>query len=587
VREEALLLRNPPDGNASSENGRIARVLRFFGIRWRELTTAEFLADARAWHGIPSKFRLFCSSDTFLNLIEDLESGLAEVQFREMVHSVFVYAGDDSGVLQKLTAKLAENPGVAIQKMNGQHGEFAVSDELNDFCGVMAGLRIAASKAGESDGFLVNALRGKAINILSVGAGATFLKLEYHGAPIFLSTCRQIVDLDAELATGIFDIRAHLLSALPIVLYMKWAFAGTCWNAPEINACLVIDDPVLKPSYGCVNFHELLTLMKRHGFSTNIAFIPWNWKRNSAEVVQLFRENPKEYSLSVHGCDHIRGEFGGDDRQHLCWKARQGIERMVRHEAKTGIHHDPVMVFPQGVFSEAAMGALRHSSLIGAVNNDTISADPHPRAIRISDVWDVAVMGYSDFALFTRRYPWEGVENFAFDILLGKPCIVIIHHDFCRDGYQRLIKFIDRVNALNCIPSWRSLGEVVRRSCRQRELSPDTLEVEMYGTELRMTNHSRQSKCFLVGRRESDPSGIKEVSAGLRPIEWTFSKNRIHFEIELKPGQEQMVSVTYQELSDSARNEENLSYKAGTMLRRYLSEARDNYVMKYRGWAEG
>ena len=47
-------------------------------------------------------------------------------------------------------------------------------------------------------------------------------------------------------------------------------------------------------------------------------------------------------------------------------------------------------------------------------------------------------MRYSSFPIFTRRYPWEGIENFAFDILLGKPALIVIHHDYCSDGYDRL-----------------------------------------------------------------------------------------------------------------------------------------------------
>ena len=162
---------------------------------------------------------------------------------------------------------------------------------------------------------------------------------------------------------------------MPLVLYIKWAFAETCWSAPETNACLVIDDPVLKPTHGFVNFQELLSLMKRHKFSTNIAFIPWNWRRSAPQVVRLFKENPDNYSISVHGCDHTRAEFGGPDRQRLYWKTRRALDRMNRHESITGICHDRVMVFPQGIFSEAAMSALKHSDLIAAVNNDVISSD--------------------------------------------------------------------------------------------------------------------------------------------------------------------------------------------------------------------
>ena len=259
---------------------------------------------------------------------------------------------------------------------------------------------------------------------------------------------------------------------------------------------------------------------------------------------------------------------------------------MARHEIATGIHHAPVMVFPQGVFSEAAMSALGNTGLIAAVSNDTISVDPHPRAIRISDVWDVAVMCYSNFPLFTRRYPWEGVENFAFDILLGKPCLIVIHHDFCRKGYQPLVDFIGRVNALKCSLSWRSLGEVVRRSCRQKGLSPDTVEVRMYGTELRVTNHSGLPQRFLISRPESASASLKEVTTGSRPLKWKSSAGLVHFEIELNPGQDQTVSVVSHDLIGTVQNGESLAYQASIMLRRYLSEARDNYVMKcHKRWS--
>src|SRR5439155_19509942 len=170
---------------------------------------------------------------------------------------------------------------------------------------------------------------------------------------------------------------------------------------------------------------------------------------------------------------------------------------MNRHESITRICHDRVMIFPQGIFSEAAMSALKHSDLIAAVNNDVISADSPLRVVRISELWDIAVMGYT-FPLFTRRYPWEGIENFAFDALLGKPAIIVIHHDYCSDHCARLVNFIQRLNALQCAPTWRSLGDVVRRSCRQREVSPGEVEVEMYGTELRIENRSEHPKRFLI-----------------------------------------------------------------------------------------
>jgi hypothetical protein len=318
--------------------------------------------------------------------------------------------------------------------------------------------------------------------------------------------------------------------------------------------------------------------MKRHNFSTNIAFIPWNWRRSAPGVARLFRDSPKNYSVSVHGCDHTRAEFGGSDRQRLYWKAQQALERMNGHTSITGIRHDRVMVFPQGIFSEAAMSALKRTDLIAAVNNDIISADPHPRVIRVSDVWDIAFMGYS-FPLFTRRYPWEGIENFAFDALLGKPAIAVIHHDYCSDHCERLVSFIQRLNALQCAPTWRSLGEVVQRSCRQMELSSGEVEIEMYAAELRVVNRSEQPRRFLIRRRESEPSAIREVSDGAAAIPWNSANGYLNFEIELSPGQSKMVGIRFHELAENGSNGDNLLYKLKAMLRRYLCEVRDNYIM--------
>jgi hypothetical protein len=327
--------------------------------------------------------------------------------------------------------------------------------------------------------------------------------------------------------------------------------------------------------------------MKRHNFGTNIAFIPWNWRRSAPEVVRLFRENPDRFSLSVHGCDHTRAEFGGSDRERLYWKTQQALERMNRHESITGLRHDRVMVFPQGIFSEAAMSAFKHTDIIAAVNNDVVCADPHRCAITISDVWDVAVMRYSNFPIFTRRYPWEGIENFAFDALLGKPVIIIIHHDYCSDHCRRLVDFVDRLNALKCRLTWRSLGDVVRQSYRQRQLSPGVVEVEMYATQLRLENHSHQRKRYLIRRRESEPSSIREIRAGSRNVPWSSTDGMVVFEIERNPGEKAMISMGFHELSGSGRYADSLSYRTKAMLRRCLCEVRDNYITPARLWLAG
>ncbi len=576
MSESALLL---IDSSTSRQDRCVAKVFEFFGVPSRNLNAADFPFANDAGSSTSQKIRLLSSAGAFLQTIEAWEQKPDyKGWWTKSVHSAFVYPSDDPGALQKLARILSGDDLAVLDRINPGAEDFALSDELNEFCGVMAGVRITASNANSNASLVLRMSRGNAIKIISLGDGAVFSKLEYNGVPVFFSTSREIIDLDAELKSQNFNVRDHFLGAVPLVLYIKWAFGETCWNASESNACLVIDDPVLKSRHGFVDFQELLSLMKQHHFSTNIAFIPWNWRRSAPEVIQLFKENPENYSISVHGCDHTRAEFGSADRQCLYWKAKQALDRMNRHESITGIRHDRVMVFPQGVFSEAAISALKYTDLIAAVNSDVISVDPHPRAMTISDVWDIAVMRYSNFPIFTRRYPWEEIENFAFDALLGKPVLILIHHDYCSDHCARLVDFVDRLNALKCRLTWRSLGDIVRRSCRQRELSPGTVEVEMYATEVRLENRSEQPKRFLVKRRECEPSAIREICGGFGPIAWNSVNGHINFEMELGSRESKTVSIRFHGLAENGCNGDNLSYRFKAMLRRYLCEARDNYI---------
>ena len=576
VRELAVLL---TEDNPSRQDRSVAKVLQFFGVPSRTLTAAEFSPANLVGDAPSDRPRVLCSAAVFLRLTQDLERNPDGMQaWGKRLHSAFVYAGDHPEALQELARRLTGADDAVLCGMHPGAGDFVVSDHLNDFCGVMAGLRIAVCGANIASSIVLTTPGLNAINVISAGSGAPLLKVDYQHVPVFLSTFREIIDIDAELTSQNFDVRDHFLSALPLVLYVKWAFAETCWSAPEMNACLMIDDPALKARHGFVNFQELLSLMKRHKFSTNIAFIPWNWRRSTPKVVRLLRENPRNYSVSVHGCDHTWAEFGSSSQQRLYWKAQQALERMNRHESITGIRYDPVMVFPHGIFSEAAMRALKRTDLIAAVNNDVICADPHPRAITISDVWDIAVMRYNNFPIFTRRYPWEGIENFAFDALLGKPAIAVIHHDYCSDHCARLVNFIQRLNALQCAPTWRGLGDVVRRSCRQREVSPGEVEVEMYGTELRIENRSEEAKRFAINKRELDPSLVQEVGVASRRLRWRFLDDRVRFEMELKQRESTEVRIRFHELWADAKSDDTVGYRLRVMLRRYASELRDNYV---------
>jgi hypothetical protein len=573
--EKALLLTGD---HSLADDRRAGRLLEFFGVPYQRQSATDFRLPESSPAGKNTSYRLVCAAQTFARVMGDLQDASHHLNgFTRQIHSVFVYSNGDPVALANVVGQLYGTT-ISIRRGAGSDIQWRIANDPDGMCGAMRDLRIHPSATTLRSGDFFHTDGSSVTSLIAAGNKAAFLKLTCNSVPVFASSER-LIDIDAELATPNFDVRDHLFSAVPAVSYIRWAFAHSVWRAPEASACLVIDDPLLKARYGFVRFRELLALMKQHRFSTSIAFIPWNWRRNDREVVKLFQDNPQSYSLCIHGCDHTAGEFGTSDRQRLHAVASEAARRMSLHERRTGLAHDRVMVFPQGVFSAEAILELKRASFHAVVNTEVHSNPPGERKLRISDVWDVAVMTYGDFPIYTRRYPTQGVENLAFDLLLGKPCLVVIHHDFCSDGCARLVQFIDQLNALKVPLTWRPLGDVVRRSYRQKELSPDSVEIEMYGTELRVKNRSDQRKRFIIRRRESEPSAVKEIRAESDQIAWHFSKGHVVFEIELNPGESRTVSIKFHDLSGNGQYRENAGYKVKTLLRRYLSEARDNYVV--------
>jgi len=333
------------------------------------------------------------------------------------VHSAFVYAENAGTAFKEIARRCRKDSYTSLIQIDPVRGQWVVSDKVPEYCGVMSSLRIPISE-NATECTVSEGTAHEARCVLLGDYRSAFFKADYRLVPIFVLAGQNIVDLDAELVSRNFDIRRYFLSATPIVMYVKWAFADICWNTPENNACLIIDDPPLRPQYGFLNYQRLLDLMERHNFTTNIAFIPWNWRRSDPTVVGMFKTHPERYSLSIHGCDHTGGEFGTSQFDKLAWKSRQALDRMTCHQKKTGIHYDRIMIFPQGVFSGPSLAALKQASFTAAVNTEVLSSDVPRVPITISDVWDVAVMKYGSFPIFTRRYPSQGIENFAFDILL-------------------------------------------------------------------------------------------------------------------------------------------------------------------------
>jgi len=564
-------------GSLEQRELRLGRILDFFGVPWK----AVEVSSSADLEGSSSQCVVFGSAQA---VAVALERGQGTQFPLSESAAVYAYLDYERSFCVRALQSLSGDANVSLQDAPAGNPSVCVSGEQADLAGPMAGLKVASPLRGE-DAVLTGASTGREAQfatIVSAGGAPVFVRFERNGTPVFFCTSSDMVDIDAPVGQGFYDIKDHFCSVVPLVMFIKFMFPDVAWKPQELGACLIIDDPLLRSRYGFCDFPKLRDLMRQHRFTTNIAFIPWNWRRTTSAAADFFRNESALFSVSIHGCDHTGGEFGATSPEVLHAAAGLAQSRMRNHQARTGIRHDSIMVFPQGVFSSACPDVLKQNGFLSAVNTEIVPVDSRNARTQIKDVWDVAIMTYDNFPIFTRRYPFHGLENFAFDLLLGKPCLIVVHHDSFKDGGAGLTELIGKIGSLNCCLRWRPLGEVIRRACRRRGNGTGTEEVEMYGNELLISNPSNQAIEVSIRKRKSEGDFVSEILCDEKPITWGTKDEHHVFGEHIGPRSEKRFRVIYREKIPVGKVRRSLRFELSVAVRRMLSEFRDNYVSKNR-----
>jgi len=395
----------------------------------------------------------------------------------------------------------------------------------------------------------------------------------------YLNAWDGTLDIGA-ISPAYFDVKKFFCEAVPPVFYLKWAFRDAASSPRETSACLIVDDPPLKRQYGFLDFREALDLMDRHNFTTTLAFIPWNWRRTHARTVSMFQSRPERLSLAVHGCDHTAGEFAERSPARLNRKIRTARQRMERFRRRVSIEADRVMVFPQGRFSPETGRALKLNGFAATVNTEVAPAPRAANETTIADLWSVAIMKYGTFPIFTRRYLSHGIENFAFDALLGKPCLIAAHHDVFRDHAHNLVDLVSRLNALKWNLVWRPLGEAISRSFTIRRLADGTSAIQMFAGSLVVENPDAEARETLLLKEEGDADCVQAVWVNRTPVAFSVEDGYLQVRLTTLPGETDSVRIVYHNSLEAIPDRDSLATKIKVAANRYLSEFRDNYLSR-------
>ncbi len=521
---------------------------------------------------------LIVHANTLAAMAEAVETGIdGLLDVIDLASHVFVYGFESSESHAAILKKLSSGGLLGLKALPSSETTFHISDDHRDLCEQFSGLSVGTANSARDACFVEGAPQDERAVLIRAGGQPFFVRVNYGRSVVFFAACAELGNLDDRLPSKI-SLLPWFSRLVPLIMFLRSALGNRLWHADRSQACFIIDDPLLKPTYGFLEYSKLQETMVRQKFSSCIAFIPWNYRRSRKNIAKLFSGPQSSLSLCVHGCDHTGAEFGATAFDILRDKARLALERMQIQEKHSGLPFDDVMVFPQGLFSSEAMKALDACGYLAAVNTDLRPLDL-PQALTLRDLLDVAVTRFSGFPLFVRHYPRD-VAEFAFDLFLGKPALIVEHHGYFRNGYEELEAFVKRLNATDQSIEWRNLAGICSRACLKKVAPGGDIHVRFYTSRFQLTNNAAQSQTYVLFRHCIVDGPEPAVTLNGNPAIAERRDSHLAIRLSLAPGKTAEIQIGPRiPVHAAARGwEPTNAHKARVMIRRVLSEFRDDHV---------
>lgn len=378
------------------------------------------------------------------------------------------------------------------------------------------------------------------------------------------------------------EIEGRLDNVLPLLAFLRRVHGNACWHNPHRHFGLVIDDPLLLPRYGCLDFPALLDSARQMHLHVTLAFIPWNARRTRTEDAALFLAQKDIFRLCLHGCDHTAREYRHSDPELLRAKTRESLRRMADLQQRTGMECDPLMVCPQEHFSEAAQIALGAESGVEAiVNSRLLPRDHRTGNATAADLLRPAFTSSFNSTHLQRFYPTEPWK-IALGLLVGKPAILVAHHDDFSDGMVALEGEVRRLRRV--VPALRSpsLIETVRQTHWRRNTGKGVPELYFFTRRFEFQHEGSVPSEITLIRRLHPALELRRATLDGREVPYTrgdgFFKSTIS---DVEPGRHRLEL----ELVDPpAKKTYRLPplQSASVFARRVASEFRDGFMMRSR-----
>ncbi len=501
--------------------------------------------------------------------LERLGEGEIEAVLRLVTEGSWLYV---DASLRLASRALADLPGLARLtdgRVRGARGftssiaSWTVRDGLDGFGGPFRGRTVRGVPDGQWDtGLIVGAgPGGVAANILieaddfsgermptmahcPLGRGGVVVDSGYHW--------RRVGTPPDGIPLRFLYVPRYFSSLVPEMLFLRFVFGDSVWHSDEILANLTVDDPGLVARYGFLDLFRLLDEMRREGFHTTIATIPAKYLAAQPSAAALVRDNPRYYSIAVHGNNHDAAECL-DEQSADDWEADflEGLSRLDWLRAELDVPIDRVMVFPCGMPSAATLPFVNRFNLIATVN----AQDAPARSGAPTD-WDYGMHGV-EWALAgapsARRSPIRADSDpaalaiqAAFDAFVGKPILFYAHHELFRSGPGAVNDHVRGIRSFLPDVEWASLRSVLLRSFVWKRESSGEVSVLMVGNAILLRNAGTEPARYRIVKPESGSTPVRAAVAGGRTIPFAVGADgRLRLEVLLQPHEEAVVEVLH------------------------------------------
>jgi len=316
------------------------------------------------------------------------------------------------------------------------------------------------------------------------------------------------------------------------------------------------------------------------GVHVTVAFIPWNHWRTRRNRLRTLQDHPAAFSICAHGCDHTSKEFRSQDYNDLFQRSHLAAKRMDLHHERTGMNWDRLMVCPREEYTEPALRALAATGqFLGLVNTGCIPRDLNSQIVKGSDLLLPAQDAFYGFPIFKRHY-WSSASVFAMATFLGKPVILVEHHDFFRDDNRALKHFVDEIKA-NCPKlRWSGLADLARHTCSRRRTGPGKFEVRFFTDDFQMDNPDAEPRSVRFLRRLPTETVVESVTVNGNIISHSREGEFICFEARVAGHATARVRLQRTLNSFPPASPPHWSYGAKVAVRRLTSEIRDNWLSR-------